>query len=169
MSLTSEKSRPLVAAEEEDKISRSVLIWLNTFPGIPELVKDWNPAAPINFEFLKDNKASMALSTIQAPYILERYIVGGYKAEYQFKVIYRIIPGMTTSPDKRLKADELLDSLGDWASQGTPDLGPDIQALRVEATTRSSLFAMYENGDEDHQILMKMTYEVSETDNPWFK
>ena len=75
-------------------------------------------------------------------------------------MIYRIIPGNTTSPDKRLKADELLDRLGDWAQRGTPDLGPGIRALRVEATARASKFAEYENGDEDHQILMKMTYEV---------
>ena len=40
------------------------------------------------------------------------------------------------------------------------DLGEGINALKVEATTRASLFAMYENGDEDHQILMKLTYEV---------
>lgn len=160
MNLTAEKPRPLVAAEEEDKISRNVLIWLNTFPDIPDSVLSGNPMTPINFEFLTDNRPCMALSTIQAPYILERYIVGGYKAEYQFKVIYRIIPGATSSPDKRLKADELLDSLGDWVSRGKPDLGPGIRALKVEATTRSSLFAMYENGDEDHQILMKMQYEV---------
>jgi len=160
MSLTNEKSRPLVAAEEEDKISRNVLIWLNTFPDIPDAVMAGNPLTPINFEFLTENKPCMALSTIQAPYIVARYICSGYKAEYQFKVIYRIIPGTTSSPDKRLKADELLDRLGDWVSRGKPDLGPEIRALRVEATTRASLFAMYENGDEDHQILMKMTYEV---------
>lgn len=160
MNLTNDKPLPLVAAEEEDKISRNVLIWLNTFPDIPDAVLSGNPMTPINFEFLTDNRPCMALSTIQAPYILERYIVGGYKAEYQFKVIYRIIPGTTSSPDKRLKADELLDRLGDWASRRKPDLGAGIRALLVEATTRSSLFAMYENGDEDHQILMKMTYEV---------
>lgn len=160
MNLTADKPLPLVAAEEEDKISRNVLIWLNTFPDIPDAVLSGNPMTPINFEFLTDNRPCMALSTIQAPYILERYIVGGYKAEYQFKVIYRIIPGTTSSPDKRLKADELLDRLGDWVSRGKPDLGPGIWAIKVEATTRSSLFAMYENGDEDHQILMKLTYEV---------
>lgn len=160
MNLTNDKPRPLVAAEEEDKISRNVLIWLNNFPDIPDAVLAGNPMTPINFEFLTDNRPCMALSTIQAPYILERYIAGGYKAEYQFKVIYRIIPGTTSSPDKRLKADELLDRLGDWVSRGKPDLGPGIRALKVEATTRSSLFAMYENGDEDHQILMKLTYEV---------
>lgn len=179
MNLKNEKPRALVTAEEEDKISRNVLIWLNKFPDIPDSVLAGNPLTPINFEFLTDNKPCMALSTIQSPYIVERYIIGGYKAEYQFKVIYRIIPGNTTSPDKRLKADELLDRLGDWAcdcpkkygdwkynnfaftrANNKPDLGPGIRAMKVEATTRSSLFTMYENGDEDHQILMKLTYEV---------
>lgn len=160
MNLETEKPRALVTVEEENKISRNVLIWLNKFPDIPDSVLTGNPLTPINFEFLTDNKPCMALSTIQSPYIVERYIIGGYKAEYQFKVIYRIIPGNTTSPDKRLKADELLDRLGDWAAQSIPNLGAGIRALRVEPTTRASLFAMYENGDEDHQILMKMTYEV---------
>lgn len=160
MNLTSEKPVSYVTAEEEDKISRNVLIWLNTFPDIPDAVLEENPMTPINFEFLMDNIPCMALSTIQAPYITKRYILDGYEAEYQFKVIYRIVPGNTTSPDKRLKADELLDRLGDWVQRGTPDLGNGIRALRVEATTRSSKFAEYENGDEDHQILMKMTYEV---------
>ena len=100
----------------------------------------------------------MALSTIQGTYITRRYILGGHQAEYQFKVIYRLKPG--NSNDKRLKADELLDSLADWAADGGPDIGDDARVVRVEATTRSALFGAYDNGDEDHQILMKMTYEV---------
>lgn len=164
MNLTNDKPRPLVAAEEEDKISRNVLLWLNTFPDIPEEVRQaalliGTGMPPINFEFLMDNKPCMALSTIQAPYIVERYIVGGYKAEYQFKVIYRIIRS-SAAPGQRLEADELLDGLGDWVSRSKPDLGPGIRPMHVAATTRSSKFAEYENGDEDHQILMKMTYEV---------
>lgn len=168
MNSTNDKPRPMVAAEEADKISRNVLIWLNTFPDIPDSVLAGNPVTPINFEFLTDNTPCMALSTIQAPYITNRYILGGYEAEYQFKVIYRIIPGNTTSPDKRLKADELLDQLGDWARRENPDLGKGIRSIRVETTARSSKFAEYENGDEDHQILMKMTYENLSADNPWF-
>lgn len=101
----------------------------------------------------------MALSTIQAAYIVKKYILGGYQAEYQFKVIYRMKPG--NSNDKRLKADELLNALGDWAaSEAPPDIGDGRRVIRIEPTTRSSLFAVYENGDEDHQILMKMNYEV---------
>lgn len=152
MSLESKKPRFLVAEEEQDKISRNVLKWLNTFPEIPDMVDT------INYEFLKDDITGMTLSTIQGAYVAERYILGGYKAEYPFKVIYRIKPG--NSMDKRLKADELLDHLGNWASRGRPDLGEGLRSIRVGVTSPSSMFAVYENGDVDHQILMKLTYEV---------
>lgn len=145
-----EQSKKTIPAAEEDQISRKMLVWLNTFPQ--------KPVDLIRFEFLPADSAAMAMSTIQAAYIVKKYILGGYQAEYQFKVIYRIKPG--NSNDKRLKADELLNALGDWTLTQTPDIGTGRRVIRVEPTTRSSLFAMYDNGDEDHQILMKMNYEV---------
>lgn len=153
-----QKPVELVTHEEEDRISRNVLKWLNTFPDIPDAVLAGNPMAPINFEFLTDDMPCMALSTVQGTYIVQRDIIGGYTAEYQFKVIYRIKPG--SSMDKRLKADELLNQIGDWASGQRPDIGEGLTTLEVEPTTRSSLFGMFENGDEDHQIFMRLLYQV---------
>lgn len=140
-----------VSAAEEHQVSRKLLVWLNTYQE--------KPVDLIRFEFLPADTTAMAMSTIQASYILQKYILGGYKAEYQFKLIYRIKPG--NSNDKRLKADELLDALGDWTIGQRPDIGEGKTVVSVEPTTRSSLFAVYENGDEDHQILMKLTYEVN--------
>ena len=140
-----------VSAAEEYQVSRKLLVWLNTYPE--------KPVDLIRFEFLPADTTAMAMSTIQAAYILQKYILGGYKAEYQFKLIYRIKPG--NSNYKRLKADELLDALGDWTIGQRPDIGEGKTVVSVEPTTRSSLFAVYENGDEDHQILMKLTYEVN--------
>ena len=140
-----------VSAAEEYQVSRKLLVWLNTYPE--------KPVDLIRFEFLPADTTAMAMSTVQAAYILHKYILGGYKAEYQFKLIYRIKPG--NSNDKRLKADELLDALGDWTIGQRPDIGEGKTVVSVEPTTRSSLFAVYENGDEDHQILMKLTYEVN--------
>lgn len=145
----------LVAKTEEDQISRNMVIWANTFPNIPE---NLSGDISINFEYLVADYPCMALSTIQSTYIVKRYILGGYQAEYQFKLIYRIKPGK--SIDKRLSADELLNSFGYWAKNERPYIGENMQVLRIETITRSSMFAVYENGDEDHQILMKMTYEV---------
>lgn len=145
-----------MAAEEVDKISRSLSVWANTFPG--------KPVAVIRYEFLDidektGDETAMALSTIQGTYITRRYILGGYQAEYQFKIIYRIKPG--NSNDKRLQADEMLNRFGDWAMTQKPDLGEGINALKAEPTTQSSKFAEYEDGYEDYQILMRLTYEVS--------
>lgn len=145
-------SRTLVAATEQEQISRLLLAWLNQYEDKPVTV--------INYESLSEGEPSMALSTIQAAYKTRTYILGGYEAQYQFKVLYRVQPG--NSNNNRLKADELLNALGDWASsrEDLPALGTGIRCLKIEATTRSSLFARYENGDEDHQILMNMFYEV---------
>lgn len=150
-----EKPRALVSAEEVEKISRSMLVWANTFPDKPVTV--------IKYEFLDVDEISgdetgMALSTIQGTYITRRYILGGYQAEYQFKIIYRIKPG--NSNDNRLQADEMLNRFGDWARTQKPDLGDGVNAIKVEPTTQSSKFAAYEDGYEDYQILMRLTYEV---------
>lgn len=147
------KPRQLATATEVDKISRAILVWANTFPEKPVVV--------IQYEELhidSGEETAMALSTIQGTYITRKYITGGYQGEYQFKLIYRIKPG--NSNDKRLRADEMLNRFGDWARAQRPDLGNGIRALRVEPTTQSSKFAAYEDGYEDYQILMKLTYEV---------
>ena len=76
MSSENEKPRILAAAEEVDKISRSMLVWANTFPEKPVTV--------IKYEFLTVDDAStdetgMALSTIQGTYDHEySHVFGGH-------------------------------------------------------------------------------------------
>lgn len=130
------------------------MVWVNKFPGIPTNIAN----GIIEYESLKADAVCMALSTIQGTYITRRYITGGHQAEYQFKLIYRVKP---KSSAQKLDADEVLDTFGDWAMTQKPDLGDGINVLHIEPTTRSALFAAYDNGDEDHQILMKLTYEVN--------
>lgn len=146
------KQKKLVSAEEEQDISRKMMIWANSFSD------DDMPAATINYEFLAADTAGMALSVIQGAYITRKYILGGHEAEYQFKIIARIFPG--TSNDKRLKADAMLNRFGDWAMQNDPNLGDGIVVQSMEVSGRAAMFARYEGGAEDHHILMKMTYEV---------
>ena len=138
-----------VSNAETDNVSRSMLAWLNSYPQ--------KPVDLIAYEFLDTDKPSVALSTIQGAYKTKQYITGGYVAQYQFKVIYRV---QAASNNDRLNADETLNEMGDWMADraNAPDIG--FRVLRVVCDSRSSLFAAYENGDEDHQILMTMTYEV---------
>ena len=146
-----EKILTKVTTEEEDKVSRAVLSYLNLFPE--------KPVDIIGFEYLKDDEPSMAMSLIQGTYKTRSYITGGYEAQSQFKVIYRL---QATNNNARLSADELLNSLSDWAVTNTSllELGGNRAFRRLEGVTRSSLFDRYENGDEDHQIFMTITYEV---------
>lgn len=146
------KQKKLVSAEEEQDISRKMMIWVNSFSD------DNMPAATINYEFLAADSASMALSVIQGAYITRKYLLGGHEAEYQFKIIARLFPG--TSNDKRLKVDAMLNRFGDWAMQNYPSLGDGIRVRRMETASRATMFARYEGGAEDHHILMKMIYEV---------
>lgn len=148
----SEKEKKLVSSEEEQDISRKMMVWVNSFSD------DDLPAATINYEFLAADSASVALSVIPGTYITQKYIFGGHEAEYQFKIIARIFPG--SSNDKRLKADAVLNRFGDWAMQNYPSLGDGIRVRRMDVSSRAAMFARYNDGTEDHQILMKMTYEV---------
>lgn len=143
--------REAVPSYEQEQVSRGLLAWLNQYPSFPAGVRRFD------FEFLEEDKPCMALSTIQGTYITKRYIGGDYRAEYQFKLIYR---GQPTTNGDRLKMDEVLDAIGDWAAhrRDKPDIGDNKQMQRMTVNARSSLFGRYDNGDEDHQILMTMRY-----------
>lgn len=150
-----DKALRLVEKTEEENISREVMVWINKCPYVPDtLYRDI-----VLYENLKDDQECMAISTIQGTYITKRYILGGHQAEYQFKIIYRVKPG--SSIDGGLQADELLDKIGQWACDNLPYLGEGIRTVRVRVDARAAIFAAYTNGDEDHQILMTLTYEVT--------
>lgn len=151
MHLTGNKPRSPAPAGERDKIDRKVLLWLNTFPEKP--VDTFTTES-----HLAPGSTGMALGAITSAYINWRDILGGYGAEYQFRVIYRIKPA--GSVDKSLQADELLNRLGDWAERNPPDLGDGIRVESAGPVSQAELHSLWENGDEDHQILMKLTYEV---------
>ena len=142
-------SKILLKREEEENIARKIMVWLNTCPEKP---------GTILYEELQADVTGMVMSVIPGAYITAQYIDGGYKAEYQFQLIYRIKPG--ASMDKRLKADETLDRIGDWAQDNPPDLGKGISVGECRRTTPSSKYASYENGDEDHVCSFRLNYEV---------
>lgn len=150
--MISEKTVAIATPEEEDALERALMAFINTFPDLPFGVPI------VQYEQLPADLPAMAVSLIQGTFITGKYIYGGHSAQSQFKIVYRIKPG--TSNDKRLSADELLNKIGSWAAASKPDLGEGIHIQKIERASRSALFAAYDNGDEDHQILMKLTYEV---------
>lgn len=143
------KSKYLVPGDEEQQVGRSLLRWLRTCPSIP---------VEIEFEHLPDDTLGMMLSNIQAAYKLEQYIDGGYLAQYQFRLVYRSQPNDNNS---RLAADEILNAVGAWAERA--ENRPEISGVlvhRVQRDSGAALYATYEDGSRDHQILMSLIYEV---------
>lgn len=150
--MAGDKPKIYVTAEEEQKISRRMMAWINSYQDFPAAI------SKVDFEQLPAKGTGMALSVMQGAYLTRRYITGGHVAEYAFSVLYRIIPG--TSNDARLKADEALNAVSDWAMQHWPEIGEGIKVKNLETTQRAALLVPYEDGSEDHQIQMRLTYEV---------
>ena len=147
-----ETQRVLIPLEEERSISRIVMAWINGFPSLPETINI------VAFEQLPAGKSGMAVSVVPGAYIKQRFITGGYRAEYSFSVVFRILPG--ASNDARLLADEVLNHLGDWATLNPPNLGENIKIRSVQFVERAALLVPYEDGSEDHSMTIKLIYEV---------
>lgn len=143
------KNHTMLPRSVTDSISRRLLIWLNKWPDKP---------LPVNFDFLDTDSPGMSLATIQGAYKLQPYIRGGYLGRYQFKIIYRVQPG--NSNNNRLRADEVLDAFGEWAAKTRPypDIGEGKTVMSIDINSPAAMFAPYEDGSEDHQILMTMDY-----------
>lgn len=143
------KTYTMLSSTETESISRALLLWLNKYPDKP---------MTINYEFLDADSPGMALSTIQGAYKTKSYVRGGYLGQYQFKLIYRTQPG--NSNNNRLRADEVLNAMGEWAEKTRPfpDIGEGRRVMKITINALSSVFANYEDGSEDHQILMTLDY-----------
>lgn len=137
----------LVSLEERSAVTRLVREWLNTYPDKPYKV---------DYEYLPKDKG-ITLSTIQAAYKTKQYIDGTYEAQYQFYLILRVLP---ENADERLQATESLDAFGAWCEANMPQLGDNMTAKKVVCTNNSALYIRYENGVEDYQIALTLTYEV---------
>lgn len=147
--MSGNKTKTPVPASERNRLRRGILSWLNTFPDLP---------ARVEYEDLPSDSFGMMMSTIQSAYKVEQYITGGYTAQYQFKIAYRSQPRDNNS---RLLSDELLNEIGEWAEDRSnwPTIdGILIRNIRMDSD--SALFATYDDGTRDNQILMSLLYEV---------
>lgn len=144
------KPKTLLNWQDTEQAQRGLLEWLNSCPERP---------VEITFESLPEDSEGMCVSTIQTAYKLRQYITGGYLAQYQFNLIYRIQP--STDRD-RLAAVELLNRMGGWAEQaGTlPQVAQGLSAKKVSRNNSAALLAVYDDGTADYQISMTMTWEV---------
>ena len=152
--ISKEKPVTLAASSEKKDLDRLVLIWANTFPEIPDNISF------IKYEYFSAKTVGMAISSVQGARITNRFIYGGYRAEYSFEVHYQIAPP-GTDDDKRLKAVEKLNSFAAWACENRPDIGEGRHARRIEVTSFASYLGATDDQYEDYVVPLKLTYEVN--------
>lgn len=142
-------NRVLVSAAEQSAISRAVLTWLNSY--------EEKPYKKVDFEYL-GKTAGLCVSVVQAAYKTRQYINGGYQAQYQFQIVYRLI---ANNVDDRLDADAALDAMGEWAEKNPPEVPEGINSWKVKRNTGAAVMARYDNNAEDHSIQLTIIYEVN--------
>lgn len=149
------KKLSAVPVSESSKVYRSIKEWLDTYPN--------KPAERMDYEFLpEDGGLTFAISN-QGVLKTHEYILGGYEAQCQFSILYRVA---CATNDDRMKADEILNSYGEWCEQNIATLviaaPPESTARPIKCmrNTESALLAR-EMGIEVHSIALILNYEVN--------
>ncbi len=134
---------------ESEQVARAVRTWLSQYP--------LKPSEFVDVEFLEET-SGLALTTVQAAYKSKSYIYGGYLAQYQFSILYSLIPQRA---NERLEADEVLNNYAAWAEATQPELPEQCRFVRCTRDTNAALLVRQQNGAEVHQILFTLLYEVN--------
>lgn len=141
------KVRELVSATQNAQIERAVVTWLNTYPNKP---------CRVDYGFL-GKTSGLAVGTIQSAFKVQSDILGGYMAQYQFELVYRLV---ASNADERISADELLNTIGEWMEQNIPAPPAGVDSWKINRATGAAHVVPYDNGAEDHAIQMTILYEV---------
>jgi len=141
-------NRTYVPISERSKVSRAVCIWLSTCQYVP--------FERVEYEYLEER--GMTVSATITSYKTKQYIDGSYQAEFPFSLVYRDRPN---NADERMKMDEALMKIAEWAESNDIELCGNMISQKVECTDSATMTARYEDGTEEHQITLKLIYEVN--------
>ena len=140
----------LLSAASAASVWRAVKAWLNTCPEIPE-------GMSVTFEALPANDAGLCFSTEQAALYAARYVLGGYRAEYRFRIIYRVLP---SDDDDQMEAVETLTAICAWCETASPPELEDAVNEKITRTSDAAVLAVYEDDVTDYGASLTLTWEV---------
>ncbi len=142
-----------VSGAESVRAARALLKWFNSCGLLPKCV------GRIEAEYLS-SYTSMGLFSAAAPVKTKSFISGAYEAQFQFSLQYRTA---AASSEDRLNALDTLSAIAAWAeqSQSLPKMGRGLRAIQVERSSPAVLAARYDDGSEDYQILMVLSYQAN--------
>ena len=140
----------LLNAVSAASVVRSVKAWLNTCPDLPAGMN-------VSFEALVENDAGLCFSTEQAAVYAARYIGGGYRAEYRFRVIYRVLP---SDDGDQMDAVEVLTAICGWCETAAPPALADAVNEKITRESDAAVLAAYDDGCTDYGASLMLTWEV---------
>ena len=145
-----EKTPQLLNAKTAMSVARAVRTWLNTCSELPA-------GMTFLFEDLAPDAVGLVFTTDQAAVYAARYIGGGYRGEYRFRLIYRVQP---SDDGDMLAAVEALTDICAWCETAAP---PDLDGAvneRIIRTSDVAVLAVYEDGSTDYSASLTFTWEV---------
>lgn len=140
----------LLSRAEAQEVHHAVKTWLNTCTELPIGVA-------VSFENLKENDVGLCFSTDQSPVYAARYITGGFRAQYQMQIIYRVLP---TDDSDVLAAVDDLTAISAWCAENADALAiTGAVNVRIERTSDAAVLAVYEDGTSDYGCGITITWE----------
>lgn len=140
----------LLNAASAASVVRAVRTWLNTCTDVPQ-------GMTVSFEDLAENDTGICFSTEQAAVYAARYIAGGYRAEYRFRVIYRVLP---SDDSDQMDAVEALTAICGWCETAAPPTISGAVNVKITRTSDVAVLAVYEDGCTDYAASLMLTWEV---------
>lgn len=140
----------LINAASAAGAQRAVKTWLNTCTALPT-------GLAVTFEDLPENDVGVCFSTEQAAVYAARYIGGGYRAEYRFRVIYRVLP---SDDGDQLNAVEALTSICAWCETAAPPTISGAVNVKIIRTSDVAVLSVYEDGCTDYGASLMLSWEV---------
>lgn len=151
MNNRNERPRALLPASAAVGVQRAVRTWINTCDRLP------SSAGTVSFEDLQADETGMCIATVQAPAYAAKYILGGYRAEYRFRIVYRVQP---SDDSDMLDAVEALTNIADWCETTTPPELTGAATTHITRNTDAAILAAYEDGSNDYAVDLTLTWEV---------
>lgn len=139
----------LITGPKAKAIHSAVKTWLNSCTELPTGIS-------VSFEDLPENAVGICFSTDQSPVYATRYITGGYRAQYLFQVIYRVLP---SDDSDMLDAVDVLTDISAWCETAAPPVIENAVNIRVERTSDVAVIAVYEDGTSDYGCGITITWE----------
>lgn len=148
------KKLSAVPVSEASQVYRAIKKWLDTYSG--------SPAERMNYEYLPEDGGLTLVIDNQGARKTREYILGGYEAQCKIQIVYRVV---CSNNDDRMKADEVLNSYGEWCERNIATLmipaqdGKKAHPTKCTQDNESAIIAR-DNNIEIHSVSLTLMYEV---------